>query len=68
MMPMLLKTSDVGYKRYTKDQTERAILNLHFTGKTPAEIDSELNLRKGTAHKVITDYWNWDSSMYVVRP
>ena len=56
----------MSYKSYCKEGTqERAILDLHFQGYAPSQIDSELELLLGTAHRVVTEYWAWDKRQYV---
>lgn len=39
--------------------TERKIIEMHFSGLAPSEIDKILKLRPGTAHNEIVMYWDY---------
>lgn len=43
---------------YAEEGTvEKKIVDLHFLGKSPSQIDEELGLPAGTAHDEIVKYW-----------
>ena len=41
------------------DTVTRKILDMHYAGKAPSEIDKELKLVPGTAHDEVVMYWDY---------
>lgn len=47
--------------KYVGDDEEKGrILNEHYAGNPPSDIDSKLMLMGGTAHDVIVAWWAFD--------
>lgn len=44
-------------ERYRPDSMERQVVELHWEGKAPSEIDKEMNLEAGTAHDIVVGAW-----------
>lgn len=42
----------------------RKILDLHFNGLAPSQIDAELGLLMGDSKRAILEYWKFDDAWY----
>ena len=47
-----------------KGTKKRSIIDLHFEGYPPSEIDKELELAPGDAKKTVLDYWRTDDAWH----
>ena len=44
-------------ERYRPGSMERHVVELHWEGKAPSEIDKAMNLEAGTAHDIVVGAW-----------
>ena len=56
----LTKAEQERLESYAREgSTERKIIERHFQGMAPSEIDKELKLKPGTAHNEVVMYWDY---------